>query len=180
MSCGITKKALSAGPLRPLPWKRKPKLRRSQSRTGLRRTSTNSRSMPKSETCAVGGSESTARISGLGAGLWAGRRALGWAHGLGRNAWLEVWQHPSAQQHPYRLQIEKAASHGDGETAQKQQRAIGDVRRPRPPLHRRPHVPHYWVATLRPGPRPGPLPLLAAGLIVVLPGRLLFGCCWDE
>jgi|SouAtlMetagenome_1021521.scaffolds.fasta_scaffold125105_1 hypothetical protein len=49
-------------PLRPLLVKKKPKLRRSQSRTGFRRISTKRRSMPKSETCAVGGGASRTRL----------------------------------------------------------------------------------------------------------------------
>ena len=71
--------------------------------------------MPKSETCAVGGG------SGLGAVLRVRRGAPGWAHGRGgRSAWLEVGQaHPSAQKQAYRLQVEEAAPHGDGETAHK-------------------------------------------------------------
>ena len=53
-----------------------------------------------------------------------------------------------------------------------------DVRRPRPPLHRRPHIPRGrpWRAAHRPDP--GPLPLLAA--VVVLPGRLLLASSQGE
>ena len=140
-----------------------------------------------------GGASGWAQCSGLGAVLRVRRGVSGWAHGWGgRSAWLEVGKaHPSAQQQAYRLQVHDATPHRDGETAHKQQRAIGDARRPCPPLHRRPHVSHDWarLATLRPGPGPlpllaavamhrrrcsGPGPLLLLAAVVVFPGRLLF------